>query len=87
LRRTWDLRGYTGQALALLTGRHLAYGYRHIERFLAELAHVGADEILTEALTDWTASLWKPRPHVAGGPVPIFYIDGHRKAVYSYSCR
>jgi len=33
LRRTWDLRSYTGQALALLTGRHLAYGYRHMERF------------------------------------------------------
>jgi hypothetical protein len=31
LRRTWDLRGYTGQALALLTGRRLVYGYRHIE--------------------------------------------------------
>ncbi len=30
LRRTWDLRGYTGQALASLTGRRLAYGYRHI---------------------------------------------------------
>jgi hypothetical protein len=57
LRRTWDLRGYTGRALALLTDRRLAYGYRHIERFLAELAHVGADEVLTEALTDWTASL------------------------------
>ena len=38
LRRTWDLRGYTGQALALLTGRRRAYGYRHTERFLAELA-------------------------------------------------
>ena len=35
--------GYTGQALALLTGRHRAYGYRHTERFLAELACVGAD--------------------------------------------
>ena len=31
LRRTWDLRGYTGKALALLTGRHRAYGYRHTE--------------------------------------------------------
>ena len=50
LRRTWDLRGYTGQALALLTGRHRAYGYRHTERFLAELASVGADASLTEAL-------------------------------------
>jgi hypothetical protein len=28
LQRTWDLRSYTGQALALLTGRRLAYGYR-----------------------------------------------------------
>ncbi len=31
LRRTWDLRGYTGQALALFTGRPLTYGYRHFE--------------------------------------------------------
>jgi hypothetical protein len=83
LRRTWDLRGYTGQALALLTGRTLAYGYHHSERFLAELAQVGADEILTETLASWTASLWKPRPRMADGPAPVFYIDGHRKAVYA----
>ena len=38
LRRTWDLRGYTGQALPMLTGRQIAYGYRYTERFLAELA-------------------------------------------------
>jgi hypothetical protein len=56
LRRTWDLRGYTGQALAILTGRRLAYGYRHMERFLAELARVGADEAPTTALASWTAS-------------------------------
>ena len=31
LRRIWDLRGYTGQMLALLTNRHRAYGYRHTE--------------------------------------------------------
>ena len=43
LRRTWDLRGYTGQALALLIGRHRAYGYRHTERFLAELADATGD--------------------------------------------
>ena len=55
LRRTWDLRGYTGQALALLTGRRRAYGYRHTERFLAELASVGAESPLTEALACWTA--------------------------------
>jgi hypothetical protein len=83
LRRTWDLRGYTGQALALLTGRRLAYGYRHTERFLAELAQVGAAEALTQALASWTITLWKPRPHLADGLVPVFYIDGHRKAVYA----
>jgi hypothetical protein len=83
LRRTWDLRGYTGQALALLTGRHQALGYRHIERFLAELAKAGANDALTEALASWTAALWKLCPRVADGPVPAFYIDGHRKAVYA----
>jgi hypothetical protein len=83
LRRTRDLRGYSGQALALLTGRCFAYGYRHTERFLAELAKTGADEALTEALANWTATLWKPLPHLASGPVPVFYIDGHRKAVYA----
>lgn len=62
LRRTWDLRGYTGQALALLTGRHRAYGYRHTERFLAELACIGANGPLTEALASFTAILWKPKP-------------------------
>jgi transposase len=61
LRRTWDLRGYTGQALALLTGRRRAYGYRHAERFLAELSRSGADVPLTEALARWAAPLWKPK--------------------------
>ncbi len=83
LRRTWDLRGYTGNALALLTGRPLAYGYRHSERFLAELAQVGADDTLTEALAVWAADLWQARLRVVGSPVPVFYIDGHRKAVYA----
>jgi transposase len=83
LRRTWDLRGYTGQALALLTGRQLAYGYRHTERFLAELAKAGADEILTDVLARWATSLWKPQQRLADGLVPVFYIDGHRKAVYA----
>lgn len=83
LRRTWDLRGYTGQALALLTGRHRAYGYRHTERFLAEVASVGADALLTEALARWTASLWEPRPQGRENLVPVFYVDGHRKPVYA----
>jgi len=85
LRRTWDLRGYSDQALALLTKRRLAYGYRHIERFLAELAKTGADEVLTHALASWTASLWKRQPTLEDSPVPVYYIDGHRKAVYSDS--
>jgi hypothetical protein len=83
LKRTWDLRDYTGEALALLTGRHRAYGYCHTERFLAELASIGADAPLTEALARWTASLWKLEPQGRRCPVPIFYVDGHRKAVYA----
>jgi hypothetical protein len=82
LRRTWDLRGYTGQALALLTGRHRAYGYRHTERFLAELASVGADAPLTEALACWTAALWQKDAREENS-VPVFYVDGHRKPVYA----
>jgi hypothetical protein len=83
LRRTWDLRGYTGQALALLTSRRLAYGYRHTERFLAELAHLRTDELLTDALARWTAALWKPQQCLVDDLAPVFYIDGHRKAVYA----
>jgi hypothetical protein len=36
LRRTWDLRGYAGDALALLSGRQQAYGYCHMERLLSK---------------------------------------------------
>ena len=56
LRRTSDLRSYTGNALALLTARHRAYGYRHTERFLSELARLRVDAPLTEALARWTAA-------------------------------
>jgi hypothetical protein len=83
LKRTWDLRGYTGQALALLTSRHRPYGYRHTERFLAELASVGADTPLTEALARWTASLWEKDAQGRENPVPVFYVDGHRKPVHA----
>ncbi len=85
LRRTWDLRGYTGQALALLTGRQRAYGYRHTERFLAELTSIGADTLFTESLARWTALLWEPEPQRRENPVPVFYVDGHRKPVYADS--
>ncbi len=85
LRRTWDLRSYTGDALALLTGRLWAYGYRHVERFLALIARVGAADPLTDALADWTTQLWQPDPSVTELPAPphYYYIDGHRKPVYS----
>ena len=82
LRRTWDLRSYTGDALALLTGRPRAYGYRHVERFLSQLATTGGVEALTDALACWTTSLWKATVPAAESPLTV-YIDGHRKPVYS----
>jgi len=60
LKRTWNLRTYGGDALALVTGRMVAYGYRTTERFLAQLAQADADGPLTDALTRWTAHLWTP---------------------------
>lgn len=83
LRRTWDLRSYTGDGLALLAGRKQAYGYRHPERFLTEIAQAGGADPLTKALAQWTASLWPPSPHFPGSLPPAYYIDGHRKAVWS----
>jgi hypothetical protein len=70
LSRTWDLRGYTGDALGLLTGRSRAYGYFHLERFLAELAR-------------WTSCLWHSETLAHVGKQALFYIDGHRKPVYT----
>lgn len=69
--------------LALLIGRERAYGYRHTERFLAELARIGADAPLTEALACWTASVWKQEPQGGEEPPLVFYVDGHRKPVYA----
>jgi len=83
LQRTWDLRSYTGTALALLTGRLWAYGYRHVERFLAALAHSGGATPLTDALAQWTTQLWCPTALAADGVSITVYIDGHRKAVYT----
>ncbi len=82
LRRTCDLRAYTGDALALLTERRRAYGYRHVERFLAAMARAGGAETLTEGLACWTARLWAPAAPDAAAPPPAYSIDGHRKAVY-----
>jgi hypothetical protein len=83
LRRTWDLRSYTGAGLAVLTGRRVAYGYRHVERFLAEVAASRGAESLTEALACWTSRLWLS-PAMPSEAAPVFaYIDGHRKPVYT----
>jgi hypothetical protein len=85
LARTWDLRSYTGTMLAMVTGRERAYSQRYTERFLARLAHAGAAECLTEVIAKWTWSLWQedqPCADQAGTP-EVFYVDGHRKAVYS----
>ncbi len=74
LRRTWDLRAYAGDGLALLTGRHRAYGYRHVERFLATIARGGAADVLTNALAAWATTLWRPmRPPRRWGVRHLLY--------------
>lgn len=83
LRRTWQLRGYTGDALALLSGRKRAYGYFHMERLLSQLAQANQAETLTDALAVWTAQLWPPSAQDHLGQSPAFYVDGHRKPVYT----
>jgi hypothetical protein len=83
LSRTWDLRSYTGDALGLLTGRSRAYGYFHTERFLAELARSNGAEVLTSTLTRWTTCLWHSGTLANAGKQALFYIDGHRKPVYT----
>src|SRR2546425_6135103 len=85
LARTWDLRSYTGTMLAVVTGRERAYSHRYVEWFLARLAHAGAAEPLTKGVAKWTWMLWQTEQPSSDQPTPpaIFYIDGHRKAVYS----
>jgi hypothetical protein len=83
LRRTWDLRSYTGDALALLTGRKRAYGYFHMERLLSLMAQANLAELLTDVLAAWTAQLWHPPVQEPLSQCPAFYIDGHRKPVYT----
>jgi hypothetical protein len=87
LQRTWDLRGYTADGLALLTGRKRAYGYRYTEAFLAQVARVDGAERFTNALASWTTHLWHAQAEGTGEAehphALTCYVDGHRKPVYS----
>ena len=85
LERTWDLRTYTGDALAMLTGRSRAYGYFHTERFLSQVAQADGADTFTDGLAQWTARLWKPPAASTQAREPLYYIDGHRKPVYADS--
>ena len=84
LRRLYDLRSYTGGALALLTGRRRAYVFWWVERFLSQVARAGGVEPLTAALAQWTAQLWQVFAQMPGQPSPAFYVDGHKKAVHRH---
>jgi len=84
LHRTWDLRGYTADGLALLTGRKRAYGYCYTEAFLSQVAHFDGAERLTDALAHWTRRLWHPRDDASESKSALTcYVDGHHKPVYS----
>jgi hypothetical protein len=87
LHRTWDLRGYAADGLALLTGRKRAYGYRYTEAFLSQVAHFDGAERLTDALAHWTTQLWHPLDDASEAKSALTcYIDGHRKPVYTDAC-
>ena len=77
LSRPWDLRGYTGDGLALLSGRQRAYGYEHTERFLAQVAQAGGDQAWMIAAARWSQNLWGSNQET------LYYVDMHRKPVYT----
>ena len=83
LSRNWDLRSYTGDALGLLTDRSRAYGYWQIERFLSQMAQAHGADICTDALAEWTTRLWQLSAPKETDQSAIFYVDGHRKPVYT----
>jgi hypothetical protein len=84
LHRTWDLRGYTADGLALLTSRTRAYSYRYTEAFLSQVACPDGAERLTDALAYWTTHLWHSPAEGTEHPHALTcYVDGHRKPVYS----
>ncbi len=86
LHRTWDLRGYTADGLALLTGRMRAYGYRYTEAFLSQVASADGADSFTSALACWATQLWHSTGETERAEQPhtlTCYVDGHRKPVYS----
>ncbi len=68
LQRPWDLRGYTADGLALLTGRRRAYGYHYTEAFLSQVAAADGAEHLTDALARWTTQLWHGQEEASERP-------------------
>jgi hypothetical protein len=85
--RTWDLRSYTADGLALLTGRKQAYGYFYTETFLSQLARASGSERWTDALAHWTTQLWRHSEEPSRSKTALTcYIDGHRKPVYTDVC-
>jgi hypothetical protein len=60
LQRMWDLRGYTADGLALLTGRMRAYGYRYTEAFLSRVARTDGAERFTDTLACWATRVFHP---------------------------
>jgi hypothetical protein len=75
--RSYDLRSYSGDGLALLSERSRAFGYVHSERFLSQLARSGASETSTDSLSAWSSDLWHPNED------SLYYVDGHHKPVHS----
>jgi hypothetical protein len=89
LSRMWDLRGYTADGLALLSGRTRAYGYRYTEAFLSQIARTDGAERFTDVLACWATQLWHSTGELeeaekAEQPSALTcYVDGHRTPVYS----
>src|SRR5258708_2404445 len=54
-----------------------------MEGLLAEIGQANEAETLTNALAAWTAQLWPPPPQDPFGQCAAYYIDGHRKPVYT----
>ena len=75
--RSYDLRSYSGDGLALLSERSRAFGYVHSERFLSQLARSGASETSTDQLSAWSSDLWHHNEDT------VYYVDGHHKPVHS----